>query len=111
MRRVDCRRCGVTVESVPWGDGKNRLTVTYRWFLSTWAKRLSWNEVAMIVRTSWDSVCRAVEHAVEWGLAHRDLSKLTALGVDEISWSRGHCYLTLVYDIGEGTRRLLAVVE
>ena len=111
MRRVDCRRCGVTVESVPWGDGKNRLTVTYRWFLSTWAKRLSWSEVATIFRTSWDSVCRAVEHAVEWGLAHRDLSKLTALGVDEIAWSRGHSYLTLVYDIGEGTRRLLAVAE
>jgi len=101
----------VTVESVPWGDGKNRLTVTYRWFLSTWAKRLSWSEVATIFRTSWDSVCRAVEHAVEWGLAHRDLSQLTALGVDEIAWSRGHSYLTLVYDIGEGTRRLLAVAE
>jgi hypothetical protein len=45
MRHVDCRRCGVTVESIPWGDGKNRLTVTYRWFLSTWPKRLSWGEV------------------------------------------------------------------
>jgi transposase len=111
MRRVNCKGCGVTVEMVPWGDGKNRLTTTYRWFLSTWAKRLSWSEVATIFRTSWDSVCRAVEHAVEWGLAHRDLSKLSALGVDEIAWSRGHSYLTLVYDIGEETRRLLAVAE
>ena len=64
-----------------------------------------------IFRTSWDSVCRAVEHAVEWGLAHRDLSELTALGIDEIAWSRGHRYLTLVYDIGGETRRLLAVAE
>jgi transposase len=109
MRRVDCKRCGVTVEMVPWGDGKNRLTTTYRWFLSTWAKRLSWSEVATIFRTSWDSVCRAVEHAVEWGLAHRDLSTLSSLGVDEIAWSRGHSYLTLVYDISGATRRLLAV--
>jgi transposase len=111
MRRVDCKRCGVTVEMVPWGDGKNRLTITYRWFLSTWAKRLSWSEVATVFRTSWDSVCRAVEHAVEWGLAHRDLSKVSALGVDEVAWSRGHSYLTLVYDIGGTTRRLLAVAE
>jgi transposase len=111
MRRVDCRRCGVTVEMVPWGDGKNRLTTTYRWFLSTWAKRLSWSEVGAIFHTSWDSVCRAVEHAVEWGLAHRDLSQLSAVGVDEIAWSRGHSYLTLVYDIGGATRRLLAVAE
>jgi transposase len=111
MRRVDCERCGVTVEMVPWSDGKNQLTTTYRWFLATWAKRLSWSEVAAIFRTSWDSVCRAVEDTVAWGLAHRDLSGLTSLGVDEIAWSRGHRYLTLVYDIGSTTRRLLVVAQ
>jgi transposase len=111
MRRVHCKRCGVIVEMVPWGDGKNQLTTTYRWYLASWAKRLSWSEVGSIFRTSWDSVCRAVEHAVEWGLAHRDLSTLEALGVDEIAWARGHTYLTLVYDIGGATKRLLAVAE
>ena len=111
MRRVDCKRCGVTVELVPWGDGKNQLTTTYRWFLASWAKRLSWGEVGSIFRTSWDSVCRAVEHAVEWGLAHRDLSGVTALGIDEVAWQRGHTYMTLVYDISGTTKRLLAVAE
>jgi transposase len=111
MRRVDCKRCGVTVEMVPWCDGKNRLTTTYRWYLATWAKRLSWGEVGSIFRTSWDSVCRAVEYAVEWGLAHRDLSGLTALGVDEVAWAKGHTYLTLLYDISGPTKRLLAVAE
>jgi transposase len=111
MRRVDCTRCGVTVEMVPWCDGKNQLTTTYRWFLATWARRLSWSEVAAIYRTSWDSVSRAVGHAVEWGLAHRDLGGVTALGIDEVAWSRGHKYLTLVYDIGGDARRLLAVAE
>lgn len=111
MRRVNCKRCGVTVEMVPWGDGKNQLTNSYRWFLATWAKRLSWSETAAIFRTSWDSVCRAVEHAVAWGLAHRDLSTVRALGIDEVAWGRGHRYLTLVYDIGATTRRLVAVAE
>ena len=109
MRRVACPRCGVTVEMVPWCDGKNHLTTSYRWFLATWAKRLSWNDVATIFRTSWDSVRRSVAHAVAWGLAHRDLSNLEALGIDEIAWGRGHTYLTLVYDIGGTSKRLLAV--
>ena len=111
MRRVDCKRCGVTVEMVPWGDGKNQLTTTYRWYLASWAKRLSWSEVGSIFRTSWESVCRAVEHAVEWGLAHRDLGGVTALGIDEVAWQRGHTYMTLVYDISGATKRLLAVAE
>jgi transposase len=111
MRRVDCPRCGVTVELVPWSDGKNRLTTTYRWFLASWARRLSWDEVGAIFRTSWDSVRRAVEHAVEWGLAHRDLSGVTAVGIDEVAWQRGHTYMTLLYDSSAGAKRLLAVAE
>jgi transposase len=109
MRRVDCPKCGVVVEQVPWGDGKNHLTITYRWFLACWAKRLSWREVAEIFRASWDSVERAVEYAVEWGLQHRTLSGIEALGIDEVQWQRGHHYLTLVYQIDAGARRLLWV--
>ena len=70
MRRVDCMLCGVIVEMVPWCDGKNQMTRTYRLYLATWAKRFSWSEVGSIFRTSWNSVCRAVEHVVEWSLVH-----------------------------------------
>lgn len=34
MRRVDCRSCGVTVERVPWADGKNTTCNAYRLFLA-----------------------------------------------------------------------------
>ncbi len=51
---------------------------------------------------------RAVKHAVLWGLAHRDLSGIEAIGVDEIQWRSGHTYLTLVYQIS-GAKRLLWV--
>lgn len=111
MRRVDCPGCGVTVEEVPWCEGKHRQTKTYRWFLARWAKRLSWTEVARIFHTSWDSVYRAVETAVNWGLAARDLSGITAIGVDEVAWQKGHKYLTLVYDISGSAKRLLAICE
>lgn len=109
MRRVDCRRCGVTVESVPWAEGKQTLTFAYMQFLGTWAKRLSWQEVATIFRTSWEKVFGSVEWMVCWGLAHRDLSRITAIGVDEILWQRGHKYLTVVYQIDSHCRRLLWV--
>ncbi len=45
------------------------------------------------------------------GLAHRDLSGVTALGIDEIAWQKGHPYLTLVYDISGTVKRLLSVTE
>ncbi|NLF70082.1 MAG: ISL3 family transposase [Candidatus Anammoximicrobium sp.] len=107
MRRVECPRCGICVEHVPWGDGKCRQTKSYRWFLARWAKRLPWLDVARIFHTSWDTVYRSVRHAVAWGLVHRDVSGVEAIGIDEIQCQRGQRYLTLVYQIDAGCRRLL----
>jgi transposase len=110
MRRVDCPVCGPTVEQVPWADGKHHLTTTYAWFLATWAKRLSWREVAVVFHSTWDTVYRAVTMAVEWGRAHQNLEGITAIGFDEIQWQPGHrSFLTLVYEITAGRRRLLWV--
>lgn len=107
MRRVACDSCGVKVEQVPWAEGKSPITTSYAWFLASWAKRLSWKEVAESFRTSWDSVYRAVRLAVQWGLSHRDLDGIEAIGVDEVLWHRGHKYLTVVYQIDAQCRRLL----
>ncbi len=111
MRRVDCSRCGVKVEQVPWAEGKSPITTSYAWFLSGWAKRMSWKEVAEAFRASWDSVYRAVGLAVAWGLKHRDLGGIEAIGVDEVLWHRGHKYLTVVYQIDAHCRRLLWIGE
>ena len=83
-RRVSCPVHGVLVERVPWAEGKGQMTTTYRTFLAGWAKRLSWLETAQVFRTSWDTVYRAVCFAVEYGLAHRDVSGVTGIGIDEI---------------------------
>ena len=72
MRRVNCRKCGVTTERVPWACGNNQQTISYRIFLATWAKRLSWQETAAIFGTSWDSVYRAIQWVVRWGIIHID---------------------------------------
>lgn len=115
MRRVECRSCGVRIERVPWAKGKSQSTTVYLWFLAMWARRLSWSEVAETFGTSWQSVCRGVEHAVEWGREHVRLDQVGAIGVDEILHRRGSKahggpkYLTLVYQIDQGCRRLLWV--
>ena len=50
---------------------------------------------------------RAVKFIVDYGLSHRDLEGVTEIGVDEISVFKGHKYLTLVYQLNAGARRLL----
>jgi transposase len=109
MRRVHCPTCGVVVEQVPWAEGKHSLTKAYMIFLARWARKLSWKETADSFRTSWDKVCDAVQYVVDWGLAHRTLGPISAIGVDEVQYAKGHKYLTLVYQIDSGFTRLLWV--
>ena len=109
MRRVSCGKCGVTVEKVPWADGKSGMTTHFQLFLASWAKLLAWKTVAEKFNTSWDTVRRSVAFVVSYGLANRSLDGVDAIGVDEVQWRKGHKYLTLVYQLNGATRRLLWV--
>jgi transposase len=106
MRRVQCKDCGIIVESVPWAEGKSPLTKGYSWFLSEWAKLLSIQEVARQFKSSWHHVLTAVSMAVTWGRERMDLSDIAALGVDEIHWGKKG-FMTLVYQIDNHCKRLL----
>lgn len=107
MRRIDCPTCGVKVESVPWATGKNHLTDHYASFLASWAKEMSWSKVAVRFKTSWQTVYRAVQTVVAFGMANRSLENVTALGVDEVHYGDKLKYITMVYQINKGCRRLL----
>ncbi len=109
MRRVNCPEHNVRIERIPWSDGKSHVTKPFQLFLAKWARKLSWKETAESFGTTWDNVFRSVKAIVEYGLQRRDLDGVTAIGVDEIQYGKGHQYLTLVYQINAGARRLLFV--
>jgi transposase len=111
MRRVNCPECGVKIEKIPWADGKQRNCKVFQLFLASWARKLSWKETAISFKTSWDTVYRAVRSVVEYGLRHRRLDGIEAVGLDEIQFGKGHNYLTLLYQLDAGRRRLLLVGE
>ena len=76
MRRVQCRGCGVKVESVPWAIAQAQLdqglhAVPVALGAQAVVEGMSWKEAASSFGTTWDQVCHAVEYVVQWGLAHR----------------------------------------
>ena len=111
-RRVQCPEHGVVVEHIPWSEGKRHITTAMMGFLARWARHLSWRQTARAFQTSWEAVYSSVEWFVQWGLAHRQLEGVEAIGVDEIHWGKGKRtdnFLTVIYQIDKGARRLLWV--
>lgn len=107
-RRVNCPTCGIKIEYIPWANGKSDQTKTYAWFLADWAKVLNWKEASCQFKTSWYHVFTAVKMAVDWGRERMDIDNITAIGVDEVKWKKG-IFVTLVYQIDNGSKRLLWV--
>jgi transposase len=64
---------------------------------------------AGLLGLDWDSVHRIMQRAVERGLARRELESLQYVGIDEKSFRRGHCYISLLTDLTGS--RVLEVVE
>ncbi len=107
LRRIDCSRCGIKVEWLPWAKGKSQLTNVFKIYLSQWAKRLSWQETGSIFGVCWESVRESIEYVVSYGLKNRVMDRIKSIGVDEVQYRKGHKYLTLVYQIDEHCKRLL----
>jgi transposase len=98
LRRVDCRDCGVRVEAVPWARPGARHTREFEDLVAFCAQRMPKSQVQVLLRVAWATVGRIVTRVVAEQLDERRLEGLIRIGVDEISYRRGHRYLTNVAD-------------
>jgi len=104
--RVRCPQHGVVVASVPWARHDAGHTYafdeTVAWLTTQSSKstvtglmRIAWRTVGSIITRVWDDI-----------EAHCDrLAGLRRIGIDEISYKKGHKYLMVVVD--HDTRRLV----
>ena len=98
-RRVECPRCGLRVEDVPWAEPWARVTTALSNAVARLARELSWQATARQYGLNWKSVATIVKRAVQYGLRHRKRPPVHVIGIDEVSRRKGQVYLTVVYDL------------
>ena len=104
--RVSCPQHGVVVAHVPWARhdaGHTRaFDDTVAWLATAAAK----STVCELLRIAWRTVGSIITRVAGEAMATRDrFAGLSRIGIDEISFKRGHRYLTVVVD--HDTRRLV----
>ena len=101
--RVNCRACGkVRTEQVPWARPNTRHSIPFENLVLWCARRMDKTAVAALLRIAWETVDVMIARAAGDPDARASLDGLRRIGVDEISYKRGHKYLTVVVDHDSG---------
>lgn len=101
--RVNCPEHGPTVAQVPWarhGAGHTyAFDDTVAWLVTHTAK----STLVELMRVAWRTVGAIVDRVVADGrAAHDPFDGLERIGIDEISYKKGHRYLLVVVDHDSG---------
>lgn len=102
LRRVSCREHGVLAEAVDFADPRASFTYAFEDVVTWLTQRLDKTSITKLMRINWRTVGGIVERVVARRREPADFTKLFAIGVDELSYRKGHHYLTLVTDLEKG---------
>lgn len=100
--RVHCRDCGIVVEGVTWAEPQSGFTRRFEELVAWKAQRQDKTSIQTELRIAWRTVGAIIERVVRRRRASIDWTKLHAISVDELSYRKGHHYLTLVADLETG---------
>lgn len=102
--RVDCERCGPTTELVPWAAHAAWHTYDFEELVAYKAQGTDQTRVAKEMRISWETVGHIVTRVVERLLRVSGdlLDGLRSIGLDELSYRKGHEYISVVVDHERG---------
>lgn len=108
--RLECPRCGPTVESVSWLDKHQRMTTRLAEKISRLAMVLPLSHVAEWFQIHWTTAKLLHQRALEQKLGpitRESLADVRRLSIDEFAIQKGHRYATVVVD--PDTKRVLWV--
>ena len=101
--RVTCKDHGVTVAQVPWARHNAGHTIAFDDTIAWLTTRTPKSTVCEMFRIAWSTVGSIIGRVVDEANVRRDpLDGLRRIGIDEISYKKGHKYLTVVVDHDTG---------
>lgn len=101
--RVSCPEHGVVVAQVPWARHNAGHTRNFDDMTAWLATHCSRSAVEEVMRVAWRTVGSIAQRVVADARAKRDpFANLTRIGIDEISYKKGHKYLIVIVDHDTG---------
>lgn len=98
-REIRCRRHGQVVEEIPWASSKARVTYRFEYTMLRMCTDMTQKTAAEILGIPPATLSDLLHRAIARYREGHKVRGLKTVGVDEISYAKGHKYATVVYDL------------
>jgi transposase len=101
--RLKCPEHGVITEAVPWASHGSRFTLDFEDLVAWLTREMNITAVTRLVHIAWVTVGDIVKRVVRRKLPEGRLERLYVIGLDEVSYRKGHKYISIIADHQSGS--------
>jgi transposase len=102
VSRLVCPRHGVLTETVPWAAPEAGFTLDFEDLVAWLAREMNKTAVTRLAHIAWLTVGSIIARVVGRKLDADRLEQLYVIGIDEVSYRKGHKYLSVIADHRSG---------
>jgi len=112
-KEILCPTHGRAQEEIPWASSYSRISYRLEYLVLVYAQLMTQKGAAELLHLARSTFSDILHRAITRLRDGHRIRDLTAIGIDEVSYRRGHKYVTVVYDlkrsrvvwVGEGKKR------
>ena len=98
-REVLCPTHGRVQEDIPWADRFAHITHRFEYLLLVFCQMMTQKAAARVLRIATSTLSDLLHRTITRLRDGHKIENLQSIGIDEISYCKGHKYATVVYDI------------
>jgi len=98
-REILCPTHGRIQENIPWADNYSRITYRFEFAMLVYCQIMTQKAAAMLLHIAPSTLSDMLHRAVTRVRQNHRIRNLKTIGVDEISYCKGHKYATIAYDL------------
>jgi transposase len=98
-REIRCPTHGRVEEMIPWAEPEARITLRYEYVMLRYCQMMTQKAAAGLLRIATSTLSDQLHRSIERRREGHRIRGLRTIGIDEVSYCKGHKYATLVYDL------------
>lgn len=98
-KEIECVTHGRVQEQIPWAASFARITYRLEYLVLVYGQLMTQKAAAQLLHMPRSTLSNILHRTIERIREGHRIRALTSIGVDEVSYRKGHKYVTVVYDL------------